>query len=97
MNLRQLNKATSDISNSINNVYSDLKHDLNKQDDTLSAGIAGALAAATLPQPYAPGASMASVGAGNYRGQQALAVGVSRISDNGKVGYQALRQHGYAR
>ncbi|MFK8401084.1 YadA family autotransporter adhesin, partial [Pseudomonas sp. BGr12] len=84
VNLRQLTKATGDINNSINNVYSDLKHDLNKQDDTLSAGIAGALAAATLPQPYQPGASMASVGAGNYRGQQALAVGVSRISDNGK-------------
>ncbi|MEP9320421.1 YadA-like family protein [Pseudomonas sp. LABIM340] len=84
VNLAQLNKATGDINNSINNVYSDLKHDLNKQDDILSAGIAGALAAATLPQPYQPGASMASVGAGNYRGQQALAIGVSRISDNGK-------------
>ncbi|MCJ1888073.1 YadA-like family protein [Pseudomonas sp. LA21] len=84
VNLAQLNKATGDINNTINNVYSDLKHDLNKQDDTLSAGIAGALAAATLPQPYAPGASMASFGAGNYRGQQALALGVSRISDNGK-------------
>ncbi len=84
VNLRQLNKATGDLSNSINNVYSDLKRDLNKQDDILSAGIAGAMAAAALPQPYSPGASMASVGAGNYRGQQALAVGVSRISDNGK-------------
>ncbi|WP_246084928.1 YadA family autotransporter adhesin [Pseudomonas nicosulfuronedens] len=84
VNLAQLNKATGDINNSINQVYSDLKHDLNKQDDILSAGIAGALAAATLPQPYVPGASMASVGAGNYRGQQALAIGVSRISDNGK-------------
>jgi autotransporter adhesin len=84
VNLAQLNKATGDINNNINNVYSDLKHDLHKQDDILSAGIAGALAAATLPQPYVPGASMASIGAGNYRGQQAMAVGVSRISDNGK-------------
>ncbi|WP_447750342.1 YadA-like family protein [Pseudomonas nicosulfuronedens] len=84
VNLSQLNKATGDINNSINNVYSDLKHDLKKQDDTLSAGIAGALAAASLPQPYVPGASMASVGTGNYRGQSALAIGVSRISDNGK-------------
>ncbi|VVQ18315.1 hypothetical protein PS938_04551 [Pseudomonas fluorescens] len=84
VNLRQLSKATGDINNSINNVYSDLKRDLNEQDDILSAGIAGAMAAAALPQPYSPGASMASVGMGNYRGQQALAVGVSRISDNGK-------------
>ncbi|CAI8922043.1 hypothetical protein EMIT0P258_50001 [Pseudomonas sp. IT-P258] len=84
VNLRQLSKATGDINNSINNVYSDLKRDLKEQDDILSAGIAGAMAAAALPQPYSPGASMASVGMGNYRGQQALAVGVSRISDNGK-------------
>ncbi|MDN6860886.1 YadA-like family protein, partial [Pseudomonas sp. CAN2814] len=84
VNLRQLNAATSGFNDSINQAYSDLKHDLNKQDDILSAGIAGALAAATLPQPYVPGASMASVGMGNYRGQQALAIGVSRISDNGK-------------
>ncbi|WP_236200969.1 YadA-like family protein [Pseudomonas pseudonitroreducens] len=84
VNVAQLNKATGDLNNSINNVYSDLKHDLKKQDDTLSAGIAGALAAASLPQPYVPGASMASIGGGNYRGQNALAVGVSRISDNGK-------------
>jgi len=84
VNLAQLNKAAGDINSSINNVYNDLKRDLDKQDDTLSAGIAGALAAASLPQPYVPGASMASVGAGNYRGQQALAIGLSRISDNGK-------------
>ncbi|QRY78223.1 YadA-like family protein [Pseudomonas sp. PDNC002] len=84
VNVAQLNKATSDLGNSINNVYSDLKHDLHKQDDILSAGIAGAMAAATLPQPYVPGASMASAGVGNYRGQNALAIGVSRISDNGK-------------
>ncbi|MFV3332465.1 YadA-like family protein [Pseudomonas sp. NY15437] len=84
VNVAQLNKATGDINNNINGVYTDLKRDLKKQDDTLSAGIAGALAAATLPQPYTPGASMASVGMGNYRGQNALAIGVSRISDNGK-------------
>ena len=29
---------------------------------------------------------MVSVGAGTYRGQNALAVGYSRLSDNGKVG-----------
>lgn len=39
---------------------------------------------ATLPQPYSAGASMATVGLGNYRGQGALAIGVSKISDNGK-------------
>lgn len=64
--------------------YNALRHDLKKQDDILSSGIAGAMAMATLPQPYAPGASMAAAGAGNYRGQSAVAIGVSKISDSGK-------------
>ncbi|MNF03620.1 hypothetical protein D3C80_2029780 [compost metagenome] len=42
------------------------------------------MAMASLPQPYEPGASMAAVGVSGYRGQSALSVGVSRISDNGK-------------
>ncbi|MNP31507.1 Adhesin YadA precursor [compost metagenome] len=88
VNLAQLNKSVGDVINNANHYtdqrYAELKNDLHKQDDVLSAGIAGALAQASLPQPYVPGASMASVGVGNYRGQSALAVGVSRISDNGK-------------
>ncbi|MNZ84078.1 Adhesin YadA precursor [compost metagenome] len=88
VNLGQLNKSVADITNNANAYtdqrYAQLKNDLDKQDDVLSAGIAGALAQASLPQPYVPGASMAAAGVGNYRGQSAVAVGVSRISDNGK-------------
>ncbi|WP_371234691.1 YadA-like family protein [Pseudomonas sp. QE6] len=88
VNLGQLNKSVADITNNAN-AYTDaqvngLRHDLNEMDDQLSAGIAGAMAMASLPQPYSPGASMAAAGVGNYRGQSSLAVGVSRISDNGK-------------
>ncbi|PJI47315.1 MAG: autotransporter adhesin [Pseudomonas sp.] len=88
VNVGQLQKSMGDISNQFydytDSRYNALRHDLKKQDDILSAGIAGAMAMATLPQPYSPGASMAAVGLGNYRGQGALAVGVSKISDNGK-------------
>ncbi|WP_339515573.1 YadA family autotransporter adhesin [Pseudomonas sp. RL_15y_Pfl2_60] len=84
VNVSQLEKSTGDINNRIDNTYNSLRHDLKDQDDTLSAGIAGAMAAAALPQPYSPGASMVSAGAGNYRGQSSLAIGVSTISDNGK-------------
>ena len=88
VNLSQLQQSMGDISNQFydytDSRYNALRHDLKKQDDILSAGIAGAMAMATLPQPHSPGASMATVGLGNYRGQGALAVGVSRISDNGK-------------
>ncbi|MCP8472834.1 YadA-like family protein [Pseudomonas sp. ZM24] len=88
VNVSQLQQSIGDISNQYydyaDSRYNALRHDLKKQDDILSAGIAGAMAMATLPQPYSPGASMATVGLGNYRGQGALAIGVSKISDNGK-------------
>lgn len=88
VNVSQLQKSIGDISSQYydyaDSHYNALRHDLKKQDDMLSAGIAGAMAMASLPQPYSPGASMATVGVGNYRGQGALAVGVSKISDNGK-------------
>lgn len=84
VNVSQLTKSTGDINNRIDNVYGSLKGDINDMDDTLSAGIAGAMAAASLPQPYSAGASMTSAGIGNYRGQSSLAIGVSTISDNGK-------------
>ncbi|MBO3274055.1 YadA-like family protein [Pseudomonas schmalbachii] len=88
VNVAQLNRSMGDVANIANDYtdkrYNELKDDLAEQDDTLSAGIAGAMAMATLPQPYEAGASMASVATSTYRGQGALAVGVSRISDNGK-------------
>ncbi|MBM7060772.1 YadA-like family protein [Pseudomonas sp. UL073] len=88
VNVAQLNQSVGDITNNANNYtdqrYNALQRDLDEQDDTLSAGIAGAMAMASLPQPYVPGASMAAAGLGTYRGQGAVAVGVSRISDNGK-------------
>ncbi|MNM78247.1 Adhesin YadA precursor [compost metagenome] len=88
VNVGQLNKSVGDITNSAN-AYTDsvargLRKDIDELDNDLSAGIAGAMAMASLPQPYEPGASMAAVGTGTYRGEGAVAVGVSRISDNGK-------------
>ncbi|CRG51781.1 trimeric autotransporter adhesin YadE [Yersinia wautersii] len=88
VNLDQLNHSMSNITNDANAYtdrrYSALKEDLKKQDSTLSAGIAGAMAMASLTQPYTPGASMATIGAASYRGQSALSVGVSSISDSGR-------------
>jgi autotransporter adhesin len=37
-----------------------------------------------LPQAFMPGKGMVSVAAGNYQGQNAVAVGVSKVSDNSK-------------
>ena len=88
VNFDQLNRSVSNITNN-SSAYTDqrfneVKRDLQKQDDTLSAGIAGAMAMASLPQPYSAGASMTSLAAANYRGQSSLAFGVSTISKNGR-------------
>ncbi|WP_312968194.1 ESPR-type extended signal peptide-containing protein [Acinetobacter gerneri] len=48
------------------------------------AGIAGALAVGNLPQPTEAGMSMISAGVGGYRGETAVAVGVSAITDSNK-------------
>lgn len=58
---------------------------LHRVDRNLRAGVAGANAAASLPQAYLPGKNMVALSAGTYRGEGAIALGVSRVSDNGKV------------
>ena len=62
-----------------------LEGKVNRVDRNLRAGVAGANAAASLPQAYLPGKNMVAVSAGTYRGEGAIALGVSRVSDNGKV------------
>ncbi|WP_241762004.1 YadA C-terminal domain-containing protein [Mannheimia granulomatis] len=42
-------------------------------------------AAAALPQVYIPGKSMVAAAGGTFKGENALAVGYSRSSDNGKL------------
>ncbi|MEJ1162405.1 YadA-like family protein [Variovorax sp. CCNWLW186] len=49
-----------------------------------SAGAAGAMAMANMPQAYIPGKSMVSAGVAGFDGQAALALGVSKLSDNGR-------------
>ena len=66
-------------------VASNLNNKINRSNKEHRAGIAGANAAAGLPQVYTPGKSMVAASAGTYKGQSALAVGYSRSSDNGKV------------
>nr|WP_228134810.1 YadA-like family protein [Acinetobacter bereziniae] len=49
------------------------------------AGIAGAMAVGNLPQPTEAGMSMMSAGLSGYRGETAVAVGISAISDSNKI------------
>ncbi|PID74359.1 MAG: hypothetical protein CSB32_01165 [Desulfobacterales bacterium] len=57
---------------------------LDDVDDNGSRGTASALAAAALPQAYTAGSNMITAGAGTYRGHNAVAIGYSSMSDNGK-------------
>ena len=81
VNGSQLHEVKADMNNKINK----LNGQVNKLGKRVNAGTASALAASQLPQAYIPGKSMVSVAAGNYQGQNAVALGMSRISDNGKI------------
>ena len=74
VNVSQLKQSVGDVHKRINKVGKEAR-----------GGIAGANAAAGLPQVYLPGKSMVAASAGTFKGESAVAVGYSRSSDNGKV------------
>src|SRR5690606_34546373 len=80
VNVRQLSTATANLQGQVNQV----RNDVRKLDNKLSAGVAAAMATAALPQAYLPGKSMAAIAGGTWNGESGLALGVSTISDNGK-------------
>mgnify|MGYP003086185465 CR=1 FL=1 len=77
VNVSQLGGLKNDIHNMNNRI--------GKVNREARAGVAGANAAASLPQVYIPGKSMVAVAGGTFKGQNAFAVGYSRSSDNGKL------------
>ena len=87
-NINRVESKVDSLSRVINNHAGELNRldrKVNKQGKEARAGIAGANAAAALPQVYTPGKSMVAASAGTFKGQNAVAVGYSRASDNGKV------------
>ncbi|OLV26248.1 YadA-like family protein [Haemophilus parainfluenzae] len=79
--LHATNEKVASLGTTVNN----LDRKVNKHSKQARAGIAGANAAAALPQAYTQGKAMVAAAAGTFKGQNALAVGYSRISDNGKI------------
>lgn len=84
VNGSQLHELSQKINQQGNN-YNALDKRINNVDRKLRAGIAGANAVAGLPQAYIPGKSMVAIATSTYKGENAVALGMSRISDNGKV------------
>ena len=71
------------------NAIAQVNRDMQKMNKELRAGIAGAIAIGSLYQNTIPGKATISAGLGSFKGQNAVAVGYSRLSDNGRVGMKA--------
>ncbi|MDG6896469.1 hypothetical protein A6A19_00215 [Actinobacillus delphinicola] len=80
VNLRQLDGLKKEM----HHIQAGIDDKIHKVSKESRAGSASAVATALLPQPFSAGRSMVGASLGHYRDQQAIAIGVSRISDNGK-------------
>ncbi|OBW93937.1 YadA-like family protein [Gallibacterium anatis] len=82
VNVGQMNKLANATSKAINNVNRRVDH-LTQES---RAGIAGAMATAGLQQSTERGRTTVSVGSAVFKGESAVALGLSKLSDSGKVG-----------
>ncbi|SPX84908.1 YadA-like family protein [Moraxella ovis] len=73
VNVGQLMRATNHLAGRIDDVA-----------NQSNAGVSSAMAMAALPQAYIPGKSMLTGGIASYNGEGAVAVGFSKLSDNGR-------------
>ncbi|MDP8100674.1 YadA-like family protein [Phocoenobacter atlanticus] len=85
----EISKTSTDAINgsqlhATNRKIAKLSNKLGDMKSGITAGVAGAYAAAALGQPHDPGASSVGVAVGNFQGESALSLGISTISDNGK-------------
>ncbi|WP_080671715.1 YadA-like family protein [Xanthomonas citri] len=81
VNLGQLEDGLSGVADWSSN-YTDAR--VGQVDRRASGGVAAAMAMATLPQAYQPNQRAAGVSLSSFRGEQAMAIGVSTISDSGR-------------
>ncbi|MBR8432383.1 YadA-like family protein [Burkholderia cenocepacia] len=79
VNVNQLRAMEHGLGSQIAGVRSDMQ----SLDHRLTAGVAAAMAMASLPQAYLPGKSMVALGGGAWRGESGVALGLSTVSDNG--------------
>ncbi|MBS7327832.1 MAG: YadA-like family protein [Oxalobacter sp.] len=80
VNVAQLKQSQADFDQKLNH----LNGRIGEVAQDANAGIAMALAAASLPQAYLPGKSMMAIAGGTYRGEQGYAIGFSTVTDDGK-------------
>lgn len=77
-------KPIANVADGINPTDAVNVRQLNRVGDDANAGVSSAMAMASLPQVFLPGKSMLTGGIATYNGESAVAVGLSKLSDNGR-------------
>lgn len=85
---RDLREKITELNKLIDGNFESIRNDINKNRRDSNAGIAGAIAIGTMMQPYEAGQSAITVGAGSFKNEAAIAIGVSHITENGKWGFK---------
>ena len=88
VNVSQLDDAIATAKNwskdYVDQRFQGVDQELNRIGNRANAGIASAMAMASLPQAYQPNQSSAGVALGSFHGESGIAVGVSTITESGR-------------
>jgi trimeric autotransporter adhesin len=84
VNVSQLQSVQSWAQNYTDSQVSALNNRITNVGRRADAGTASAIAMANIPQAYAPDQGSIGAGVGSYRGQAAIAVGMSTITPGGR-------------
>lgn len=88
VNYAQLKQSVQEANYYTDQKMGEMNSKIEGVEDKMSGGIASAMAMASLPQAYAPGASMTSLAGSTYNGETAVALGVSMVSASGSWVYK---------
>jgi len=79
-----INEAKSWSKDYVDQKFQSVDNDLNRIGNRANAGIAAAMAMASLPQAYQPNQSSAGAAVGSFHGETGVAIGVSTITESGR-------------
>jgi autotransporter adhesin len=87
VNVGQLDQAIESAKNwskdYVDQRFQSVDRDLNRIGNRANAGVASAMAMASLPQAYQPNQNSAAVAVGSFHGETGVAVGLSTITESG--------------
>jgi len=87
-NVGQVNQALEEAKNwskdYVDQRFQSVDNDLNRIGNRANAGVASAMAMASLPQAYQPNQNSAAVAVGTFHGETGVAVGMSTITESGR-------------